>query len=178
MKYVAGLSSLLIPFCVILVLSLIRRSADKSSNKMSDNDFCVQIPKGVFVLGLIGTLLFVVFGCISIFDADEDFSSVLTAGVVCGVLSSLGVYLMVYTLSHKVIVKNNDITVFSAFNKPYSFTFDDIISAKRKVLGQNEKIVVKTSRGKKFAVEMGESAYEKFVAAIKIKAKAEYLHGF
>ena len=85
---------------------------------------------------------------------------------------------MIYTLAHKVVVKDDVITVFSVFRKPYSFSFDDIVLAKRKVLGQNEKITVKTNLGRKFSVEMGESAYERFAEAIKIKVKTDRLIGF
>ena len=74
----------------------------------------------------------------------------------------LGTFLILKTTMFKVVVNNEDITVYSIFKKPYSFTFSDIIAVQRQVKERYtpaERIVVKTKSGRKVIVEHSEAGY-------------------
>ena len=100
--------------------------------------------------------------------------------VVFGLFLWLGTYLIVKTLNFKVIVKEKKITVFSAFRKPYSFTFGEIVSAVRQIKNQmkSERIVVKTVSGKRLIVESSEISYKRFAKKVQLEVRREYLVGF
>lgn len=93
----------------------------------------------------------------------------------------LGTYLCVKTLTFKVVVKDEIITVFTAFKKPYSFTFDEIVSAVHQVKKnqmKSERIVIKTTNKKRLIVESGEVSYKRFAKKVQLEVKKEYLVGF
>lgn len=101
--------------------------------------------------------------------------------VVFGLFLWLGTYLIVKTLNFKVIVKEKKITVFSAFRKPYSFTFGEIVSAVRQTKKnqmKSERIVVKTVSGKRLIVESSEISYKRFAKKVQLEVRREYLVGF
>ena len=90
-------------------------------------------------------------------------------------------YLILKTLNFKVIVKGENITVFSTFRKPYSFTFNEIVSAVRQVKKnqvKSERIVIRTVDGRKLIVESVEISYERFAKRIQAEVRSEYLVGF
>ena len=89
--------------------------------------------------------------------------------------------MIVKTLNFKVIVKEKKITVFSAFRKPYSFTFGEIVSAVRQTKKnqmKSERIVVKTVSGKRLIVESSEISYKRFAKKVQLEVRREYLVGF
>jgi hypothetical protein len=93
----------------------------------------------------------------------------------------VGIYLIIKTLTFKVIVEGNKLTVFSAFRKPYSFTFSEIVSAVRQVKNnqkKSERIVIKTSGGKRVIVENAEINYKRFAKRIQTEVNKERLDGF
>lgn len=89
--------------------------------------------------------------------------------------------MIVKTITFKVIVEGNKITVFSAFRKPYSFTFSEIALAVRQVKNnqkKSERIVITTSNGKRLIVENAEIGYKRFAKRIQSEVKKELLVGF
>lgn len=90
-------------------------------------------------------------------------------------------YLIVKTLTFKVIVKDETITVFLPFRKTYSFNFSEITSVVRqtkKNRANSERIIIKTTINKKLIVESGAISYKRFVKKIQILVDNEYLKGF
>ena len=81
----------------------------------------------------------------------------------------------------KEIVKNEKITVYSILKKPYSFTFNEVNLVVRQVKKNKEKserIVIKTTLGRKLIVESGEIAYKMFAKKVESEVEKKYLFGF
>lgn len=173
------LSTIFVPACVMLIFSLIQKNGTKKSRTMSDENFTIMIPSIVLVIGAMCALMStaVLLGFTFFSDEYPHFIFYVTIGL----LFWLGMYLFLKTLTFKVIVKGETITVFSAFKKPYTFTFSEIISAVRQVKTnqtKSERIVIRTSDGKKLIVESAEISYKRFSKRIQSEVKSEYLTGF
>lgn len=173
------LSAIFIPICVRAIFSAMQKSKSKTSKIMSDEHFVISIPKIVLVIGIVDDLMFggimLGFTCFSKKLPHAIFYIIL------GLFLWLGTYLILETLKFKVIVKDKEITVYSIFVKPYTFTFSEIISAARQVKRdqiKSERIVIKTKSGKKLIVESSEISYERFLKRIKSEVKSEFLFGF
>lgn len=173
------LSAIFVPACVMLIFLVIQKTGDKKSKTMSDEDFTVIIPSIVSIIGAMCALEFTVVILCFTFLSDEHPHFIFY--VTTGLFFWLGIYLIIKTLTFKVIVKEEKITVFSAFKKPYTFTFSEIISVVRQVKKnqlKSERLVIKTADGKKLIVESLEISYKKFAKKIQLKVKSEYLVGF
>ena len=162
-----------------LIFSVMQNAGIKTSNTMSDENFTVMIPSIVMIIGAMCALmaLAVLLGFTFLSDERPHFIFY----VVFGFLFWLGTYLIVKTLTFKIIVKEGKITVFSAFRKPYSFTFDEVVSAVRQVKKnkmKSERIVIKTVSSKRLIVESGESSYKRFAKKVQLEVKKECLVGF
>lgn len=160
-------------------LSAIQKSNSKINKTISAENFVVMIPKTVLFIGIIGDLMFALivlgFTCFS-----EELPHIIFY-IVFGLFFWLGTYLILKTQKFRVIVKGKEITVCSVFAKPYTFTFNDIISAVRQVKRnqvKSERIVVRTAFGKKLIVESTEISYKRFLQRVKSEVKSERLFGF
>lgn len=168
-----------LPSFVVFVFSVIQKNRIKVSKKISDKNFTVMIPNLVLIIGAMCALisLAVLLGFTYLPDERPNYIFYL----VFGLLFWLGSYLIVKALTFKVMVKGKKIIVFSAFRKPYSFTFSEIISAVRQVKNnriKSERIVVKTVTGKKLIVESGEISYKMFAEKVQSEVRKECLVGF
>lgn len=173
------LAAVLLPPCLALVLSVIQKSGIKVSNKMTDENFVVMLPNAVFAIGAMCTLGYLVVLLGFTFLSDER--PQLIFYVVFGLFIWLGVYLMVKTLTFRVVVKGKNITVFSPFRRPYSFTFSEIVSAVLKVKRnqlKSEGVLIKTTTGKRVLVESSEISYRRIVKKIQLEVDDERLVGF
>lgn len=173
------LSAILVPACVMLIFSVIQKNGVKKSKTMSDENFTVMIPSIVLIIGIICALMStaVLLGFTFLSDERPHFIFYVTFGLFFWV----GLYLILRTLTFKVIVKGERITVFSAFKKPYTFTFSEIVSAVRQVKKsqtKSERLVIKTVDGKKLIVESLEISYKRFAKKVQLEVKNEYLVGF
>lgn len=173
------LAAILIPICITIVFTAIQISNSKANNKMSDQHFTVRLPKPVLFIGIIGDVMFVmvVLG-FTIFS--EELPHIILY-IIFGLFTCLFTLLILKTLRFKVTVKGEEITVQNIFGKPYTFTFNEIISAKRQTKNnklKSERIVVRTISGKKLVVESSETSYNRFLKIVKLKVKSEYLYGF
>lgn len=146
---------------------------------MSDENFTVMIPDIVLIIGVLDVIvdstLLLCFTFLS-----EEIPHIIFY-VFFGLFLSLGMYLIIKTLTFKVVVKGKKITVYSPFRKVYSFTFDEITSAVRQVKKnqlKSERIVIKNKAGKRLIVESAEISYKRFVKKIQLEVKNEYLVGF
>lgn len=168
-----------LPACLALIFSVMQNAAIKTSDTMSDENFTVMIPSIVIIIGAMCALmsLAVLLGFIFLSDERPHFIFY----VVFGFFFWLGTYLIIKTLTFKIIVNEGKITVFSAFRKPYSFTFDEVVSAVRQVKKnqmKSERIVIKTVFSKRLIVESSEISYKRFAKKIQLEVKKECLVGF
>lgn len=173
------ISVILIPTCVMIILSVIQNWGSKTSEIKSDKHFVIMIPNIVWVIGMVCAImaLLVMLG----FTLFSNELPHLIFYLVFGFFFGLGLYLILKTLYFKVIVADEKITVFATFRKPYTFTFSEIISAIRQVKKnqiKSERIVIKTVSGKRVVVESSEISYKRFMQRIKSEVKSEYLFGF
>ena len=173
------LYAIFVPACVMLMLSIIQTTGIRENKTMSDENFTVMIPGMVVIIGAMCALmsLTVLLGFTFLSNERPHFIFY----VVFGLFLWLGTYLIVKTLNFKVIVKEKKITVFSAFRKPYSFTFGEIVSAVRQTKKnqmKSERIVVKTVSGKRLIVESSEISYKRFAKKVQLEVRREYLVGF
>lgn len=173
------LSAIFIPACVMATFAMIQKSNVKTNKTMTDKQFVVMIPKIVISIGLVLDFL-----CVMIVIGFTLFSEKIPHiifYIIFGLGIWLGTYLALKTLKFKVIVKGEEITVQNIFGKPFTFTFSEIVSAVRQVKKnqvKSERIVVKTTSGKKLIVESAEISYKRFLNRIKSEVKSEYLLGF
>lgn len=173
------LSAIFVPSCVMLIFSIIQKTRDKTSKTTSDKNFIVMIPRVVLIIGAMCALMSIaVLLCFTFFSAElPHFIFYITFGL----FFWLGIYLILKTLTFKVIVRENKITVFSAFKKPYTFTFSEVVSAVRQVKKnqtKSERIVIRTVDSKKLIVESSEISYKRFSKRLQSEVKNEYLVGF
>ncbi len=175
--------TLMLPSIVSFIMALIRYFSDKADRKMTYGSFEIRLHWSLSLLGGVGLL---VFGGLFIglimqnngYQGSFEFVRQVVAYVIASILLCLCVLLILGPLMRKIVVRGNEITIFYTFMRPCSFSFDDIVYARKKVIGQGEKIVVKTSFGKKFAVENMEISYDRFIKALKNKVNRQYLSGF
>lgn len=160
-------SAILIPPCVMAVLSIVQKANSRTSKTMSDRQFVVTVPNAVLSIGILCAFmsLMVMLG-FTVFSSELP---PLPFYIVFGLFFWLGMYLVVKTIRFRVIVIEERINVFPAFGRAYSFSFGDIVSVIRQTKGNrmhSERIVVKTSTGKKLIVESSEVSYKRFLNRI------------
>lgn len=173
------LSAIFVPACVLLVFSAIQKTNSGNDKGISNDYFTVMLPKIVLYIGIAAD---VVFGLVLLLFTffSEELPHVIFY-IVFGLFFWLGMYLILKTIRFRVIVRGEKITVFSILRKPYSFTFDQVVSAVRQVKNNqvnSERIVVKTTAGRKLIVESSEISYERFAKKIRSTVTAERLSGF
>lgn len=171
--------STLLSLILSIVFVSIQKSNHKKSSKMTDNNFTVQLPSFVALLGGLLCLIALIMGIGFTFFSNESPHFIFY--LCLGFFFLPGIYLILKTVCFKVIVNDKNVKVFSIIKKPYSFNFDEVITAVRQTKKnqvKSERIVVKTIHGQKLIVESAEVAYKRFVKKIKTEVKNECLHGF
>lgn len=178
--------AVLMPLALRYFFKKARESRAEASQKMSDNQFIVKLPMNYFVVGLVvavifGTSLLVFSLSINKFPDGSELAVNIVFYSVLGGFTWLGIFLALKAIKHRVIVNGDRITVYSVLAKPYSFTFDEIISVFRELSYnrlKSERITIKIITGKVFAVENAEISYERLLQKIMLKVKGDYLEGF
>lgn len=179
MKIEIILLAIFLPPLVTSVISIIRKPTGKINGRFSDTYFIVMLPNAVLWIGILDvvTSMLLLFG-FTLFSTEKPH---LIFYLACGAFLWLGMYLALKTLCFRVIVDGEKITVFSVFKKSYTFTFNDITSAVRQIKNnrvRSERIVLKTTTGKRMIVENSEISYMRFMKRIIAEVKSEYLFGF
>ena len=177
MKITAIVIALLVPASVNFIFALIRYFSDKESRKMTTRSFCVRLNKGVALIGVIEVALVTVIFCGLLSEPTYLLPKEIMY-VFLSIMAYIGMYLIFYTLAHKIVVSGNQIVIFSPFKRRRVFSFDDIIFAKRKIVGRGEKIIVELSGGKKFTIENIEISYDRFIKVLHNKVSRSKLSGF
>ena len=163
-----------------------QESKAEANQTMSDEYFIIKLPMNFFVPGVAGIIVFatIMLG-FTLFPNETSDGSRLTVMIlfycVCGGFTWLCLFLALKTVKFKVVVKGDEIIVYSVFSKPYSFIFGEIVSVLREVKNnqlKSERMVIETITGKTFVVESAEISYERFLRKIKSEVKSELLEGF
>ena len=173
------LSALFVPAGVMTAFSVIKKNASKIGKRMSDEKFTVRMPDYFAVLGIIICVIITAF-ILGFTFLSEEFPPVLF--YICfGLFMYLGIYMIFKAYTFRVHVKGNEITVVTAFRKPYTFTFSEIASALRQVKQnqvKSERIVIRTNTGRKLIVESAEVSYARFSKRLQEEVSRERLTGF
>ena len=174
------------PLVLRFFFSELKKSKIAANNTMSDEKFIVMLPKIILLLGVGSIILFASIILVFIFLSNSSLNAPNNPGnifiyIVFGVFICLGGYLTLKTAKFKVIVQDNEITVHSVLFRPYTFTFDEIVSVKRQVSKnkiKSESMLIKTKLGKKLNVESAEISYDRFLRRITAEVNSELLVGF
>ena len=175
------LLAICVPICTSLVFALIQQAKTTTEDRSSDDDFTIKLSPVVFVVGVLGVITATVFMLVVTFLSNEEPLLIYCVYIVFGPFFLLGAYLAIKTLTFKVVVKGDQITVYSALKKTYTFTFSEIISAVRHVKPnqlKTEYIDIKTANGKKLTVGSVDEEYERFYRRIRAEVDKKYLVGF
>lgn len=173
------LSGIFIPAIFALIFCLIKKSKDKLSKRMTDQNFAVFIPGIVAIIGAtLSGMCIIILICFSFFSEETPHIIFYLA---FGMFLWLGLYLIIKTLCFRVIVKKQIITVYPLFGKQFTFSFREITSVLRQVKQnqlKSERMVIRIESGKKFIVESSEISYFRFMKRLKAEVPASFLHGF
>ncbi|MBR6769392.1 MAG: hypothetical protein IKM34_07910 [Clostridia bacterium] len=172
-------SAICLPICMSLLFSLIQQAKTTTEHRSSDDNFTIKLSPVMFVVGVLGVITATAVMLGFTFLSNEKPHYIFY--IVFGSFFLLGAYLAIRTLTFKVVVKGDQITVYSALKKPYTFTFSEIVSAVRHVKPnqiKTESIVIKTANGKKLTVGSVEEEYERFSKRIRAEVSKQYLVGF
>ena len=172
-------SAICLPICMSLVFSLIQQAKTTTEHRSSDDNFTIKLSPAIFVVAVMGVVMATAVMLGFTFLSNETPHHIFY--IIFGSFFLLGVYLAIRTLTFKVVVKGDQITVYSALKKPYTFTFSEIVSAARHVKPnqiKTESIVIKTANGKELTVGSAEVEYERFSKRIRAEVSKQYLVGF
>lgn len=179
MKIEIIISAILGPLFVVSVISFIQRLSGKIKTAGDKNSLIVEYPKAIT---FIGTLLDIVFICMGIlFTIFSEETPHIIMYIIIGVFVWIGFYMIFKTLTFKLIIEDNKITVYSSFRKPYQITFDNISSVKRQVKENragSERLVIKTDTNKKVIAESSAIGYRELKRIIKDNIDKSKLMGF
>ena len=168
-----------IGFNVILPTIMNKIHKQVKITKTKEN-FVVSIPRIVFWIGAVESIVcWLVMTLFTVFsDPDPHWIFYITFGL----FSLLGLYLVVKTVTFRVVVKGDLITVYSALRRPYSFRFNEIVFVKRQVkqtyYGQGERMIIKSKDKKRVIVESSEISYFRMLDKIKNKVSNDLRTGF
>jgi len=172
--------SALLPTILTLVFSIMSKSKTKAHKRMTDQRFVLELPKMIATIGLVGDLVFTVLIVAQTIFSKETPHIVFY--IFFGFAIWIGAYLALKTLLFRVVVSNEKIIVHDFLRKPYEFMFSDIRSVvrqtKRTYRGGAERMIIRTSFGKKLVVEYIELSYERLLKRIKSDVPHELLSGF
>lgn len=160
------LAMLYVPPLIVVFVAILQNRKIPKIARQNDDVFNVFIPEAVMYLGVLLTVMCSALILIPTFFGNPHRMMYLFTGIMLW----FGIYMIVRPLTFRIVVKGKEITVYSALQKPYTFTFDDIVFVKRQVkknMTRSERIVIKTKFGKKLIAENAEVSYRRFVKKIK-----------
>lgn len=170
--------STLVPLTLLMVIGVIKKLKTKVKKEMTDDDFVYYIPNFVSLLGFTASLVTLGLVIMFVFSGQELHPIFF---IFFGGVFFYGLYLVIFALKYKIVIKNNNLTVYSLIFHPYTIKFEDIVSAKRKLDNNKyntEKTVIKTRNGKRFKIDSTGVSYYRLISRIKNEVNEEYLIGF
>ncbi len=166
-----------VPLVVAFVLSFLQMRSDKY-DKGTEKKFTVRLAKEYAYIGLICQAVFIAIIFFAAFSENVPHWIIF---VIFGAFVLLGLYITLKPLVFKVKVAGGAVFVKPLFGKTYSFSANDVTSVLRQVKKRNqaiERMVIKTSCGKKLVVESAMVNYPRFLVFITQNVKHERLTGF
>lgn len=173
------LMGVLVPLCisgVFVLMSVLNARGLKSHIK---NQLVVQLPSFTGTIGLFGAFLMI--GITILLSVVSSPTPHPVFYVLMSVLTYMSLFLFLKAKFWRITVEDNIINVHPIVKKPYSFHFQDIIFVKRQVKQNrvnSERVVIKTSTGKKVIAESAELGYEQLVKLIVERVDNQFLEGF
>lgn len=180
MDFVVILLCIFLPACVALLFHTILYISEQ---KAASKKLTVSIPNICATIGIITAIVFGGFILLSpwIWPNESDDSRIIFY-VIFGAFFWLGIYLIMKTIRFRIVVDENQITVYPLFSRAYTFTFEDINSVERQTKNMNrrkaERIVIRTKQGRKVIAEDAFVAYFKLVDKIQACVDASKRKGF
>lgn len=179
MKLSYILAIMITTICIYALFYGLKNINIKEESKMNDNYFIIRYPKLYLDAGIVCLVGFLMFMLgFTFFSTQEPhvFYYIMISVLIC-----MSIYSIVETIKVKVVVHNNNITVYPIVGKPYSFSFEEITSVRRittKGKTKFEWLIIKTSNKKKLKVEMGQSSHNRIKKRIKSDVDNKLLIGF
>lgn len=169
---------LIIIGCDIIVPTIVKKIHKQAATCETPESFTIVIPRFVFWLGIVGSNLCVLgLLVLPIFD-DPDWIFYVSSCL----LLLLCLYLIIKTVTFRVVVKGDLITVYSALRRPYSFRFHEIEFVKREVkqtnYGPRERMIIKAKDKKRVIVDSAEVSYFLMLDKIKNEVSNDLRTGF
>ncbi len=176
-------AAVLVPTCVMGAFAVLISIRNKKTEKMTDDNFTVQLPGMVAVIGAISTLMCAIL-IIGFTVSSGGKPSVYVYVVFYAVFALFiwgGLHLVLKTAFFRVRVNGDQLAVSDVLKRSYTFTFGEIISVKRQVKKnrvKSERLVIRISNGKKLIVESAEIGYKILAKRIQLEVDSELLTGF
>ena len=163
------------PFIAIIFANF---KKTKNNTKQTTKGIVVCLPKTVSHIGTI--LILTLTSCILCFTFLSKETPHWIFYLIFGLFIWLETFLIVKTLTFKVVLYKREITVYPILNKPYSFLLDEIVSATRQVKNnrvKSERIVIKTNSNKLIVENIGIS-YKRFKQNLESELNDTVKFGF
>lgn len=179
MKILTIFSAIIGPLFVISVFSFIQRFSQKVKT-VGNNKLVIEYPKAIAFIGLLFDIVIIIaMVCFALFAEKTPNYEIFY--IIMGFFIWVGFYMIFKTLTFKMIIDDFNIITYSAFRKPYQFTFYNISSVQRQVKGNkvgSERMVIKTDTGRKVTVESSAIGYKEVKKKIKDNVDRAVLKGF
>jgi len=179
MKLATIISVIIGPLFVISVFSLIQRLSQKVKT-LDNRNLVIEFPKVIAFIGALFDIVIIIvmicFTCFAKKTSNYEFFYIIMAFFIW-----IGFYLIFKTLTFKIVINDLNIIAYSAFRKPYQFTFYNISSVQRQVKGNrvgSERIIIKTDIGRKIIIESSAIGYKEFKKKIRNNVDSVILKGF
>lgn len=183
-RIIWGISfAIIMPTVLTFVFAAIRNAKSNPHGEMTDQEFVVKYPKTIMWIGLVCNAILVAVGIILTlyWSGKANTTSFVLLYVVFGLFIVLGTYLVLKCLIFRISVSGEQIKAYNLFRRPHVFSFNDIDSAEVQIKGSNinpERIIIRTTSGKKIIAESMAKSYDRLVKRVKEEVPPERLKGY
>lgn len=156
---------IILSIIMVVLYALVNKfkmNENRKKEKFTPDNFEADIHNYIFWIGLIGTLLFSIFLIISFIPKDKNH---LFTMIIFGTLSLLGLFILIYSVRCRVIVKGDQMIITPFIGKIKSVKFIDITEVKIKTFGEARSYVIFAKNIK--VLEIDNSTYTNYNLFIK-----------
>ena len=171
------------PTVLTFVFTAIRNAKSNPRGGITDQEFVVKYPRIIAWIGFVGNAILVAVGIILTlyWSGKANTTSFVLFYVVFGLFILLGTYLVLKCLIFRIDVSGEQIKAHNLFRRPHTFSFNDIDSAEVQIKVSNinpERIIIRTTSGKKIIAESMAKSYDRIVKRVKEEVPSERLKGY
>ena len=171
--------AVLLPYSVCFAFSIIRKDNKKRIKHFTDKHFIISLSPMVMHIGfiMIGITLIMLFA----FTLTSDEPLHWLFYMFMGLFLAYGLFLVFITITFRIDVNGEMVSVNPLLRKPYSFMFNEIILAERKIVNstiRHEFVTLQILGKKKLTVEDHEISYKRFLKKLQNELPGERLVGF